>query len=136
MSSSPLRFTSISPSPNGTAKLPGLPARTLKVGKPGWRPRSASAVGSAACAFIDWLPGILDSHAQFRGEFLGKRARRFPRPVREARPQLPRPLVQSQAHVVAALPARRGDEPNGSPRPRRTQHLLAVTDAPGAFDDQ
>jgi clan AA aspartic protease len=30
---------------NGTAKLPGPPARTLKLGKPGWRPRLASAVG-------------------------------------------------------------------------------------------
>src|SRR5262245_1376056 len=26
---------------NATAKLPGPPARTLKLGKPGWRPRSA-----------------------------------------------------------------------------------------------
>src|SRR6516162_3249684 len=33
--------------PNAKAKLPGTPARTLKLGKPGWRPRSASAVGSA-----------------------------------------------------------------------------------------
>src|SRR5215475_4366496 len=32
--------------PNAKAKLPGPPARTLKLGKPGWRPRSASAVGS------------------------------------------------------------------------------------------
>src|SRR5262249_13574803 len=30
--------------PNAKAKLPGPPARTLKLGKPGWRPRSASAV--------------------------------------------------------------------------------------------
>src|SRR5689334_12913302 len=36
-------------SPNAQAKLPGPPARTLKLGNPGWRPRSASAVGSAAC---------------------------------------------------------------------------------------
>src|SRR5882724_3155035 len=33
---------------NGTAKLPGPPASTLKLEKPGWRPRSASAVGSVA----------------------------------------------------------------------------------------
>src|SRR6516164_9189348 len=32
---------------NAKAKLPGPPARTLKRGKPGWRPRSASADGSA-----------------------------------------------------------------------------------------
>jgi hypothetical protein len=30
-----------------SAKLPGPPSRTLKLGKPGWRPRSASAVCSA-----------------------------------------------------------------------------------------
>src|SRR5262249_26321828 len=35
-------------SPNDKDKLPGPPARTLKLAKPGWRPRSASAVGSAA----------------------------------------------------------------------------------------
>src|SRR6266481_4317627 len=29
-----------------SAKLPGPPARRLKLGKPGWRPRSASAAGS------------------------------------------------------------------------------------------
>src|SRR5262249_19671993 len=33
------------------AKLPGPPARTLKRGKPGWRPRSASAAGSALTIF-------------------------------------------------------------------------------------
>lgn len=33
------------PLPNVKAKLPGPPARTLKLGKPGWRSRSASAVG-------------------------------------------------------------------------------------------
>src|SRR6516165_10495017 len=32
--------------PKAKAKLPEPPARTLKRGKPGWRPRSASAVGS------------------------------------------------------------------------------------------
>jgi len=39
-----------------SAKLPGPPARTLKLGKPGWRPRSASAVGSAqiARAYFIW----------------------------------------------------------------------------------
>ena len=36
--------------PERSAKLPGPPARTLKLEKPGWRPRSASAVGSARCA--------------------------------------------------------------------------------------
>src|SRR5262245_54551014 len=30
-----------------SAKLPGPPARTLKLRKPGWRPRSASVVGSS-----------------------------------------------------------------------------------------
>src|SRR5205085_2014919 len=34
--------------PNAAAELPGPPARTSTRGKPGWRPRSASAVGSAA----------------------------------------------------------------------------------------
>jgi hypothetical protein len=38
----------VAPSRNTKAKLPWPPARTLKVGKPGWRPRSASTVGSAA----------------------------------------------------------------------------------------
>ena len=32
-----------------SAKLPGPPARTLKLGKPGWRPRSASAPGYFSC---------------------------------------------------------------------------------------
>jgi hypothetical protein len=36
--------------PNARAKLPGPPARTLKREKPGWRPGSASAVGSALSA--------------------------------------------------------------------------------------
>src|SRR5262249_31586514 len=38
--------------PNAKAKLPGPPARSLKLGKPGWRPRSASAwvrLGGLAC---------------------------------------------------------------------------------------
>src|SRR5262249_38843084 len=48
----PCRVPFISPRtppsrPNAKAKLPGPPARTLKRGKLGWRPRSASAVGSA-----------------------------------------------------------------------------------------
>jgi hypothetical protein len=37
--------------PERSAKLPGPPARTLKLEKPGWRPRSVSAVGSARCAY-------------------------------------------------------------------------------------
>src|SRR5262245_43610309 len=36
-----------------SAKLPGLPAKTLRLGKPGWQPRSTSAVSSMA------LPGQL-----------------------------------------------------------------------------
>src|SRR5262249_27494606 len=40
----PLEAISNPPEPNGTAHLPGPPARPLKLGKPGWWPRSASAV--------------------------------------------------------------------------------------------
>src|SRR5262249_39776829 len=41
-------FPSAGTSPNErSAKLPGPPARILKLGKPGWRPRSASAFGPA-----------------------------------------------------------------------------------------
>src|SRR5262245_40407112 len=42
--------------PNAKAKLPGPPA-TVNFGKPGWRPRSASAAGYAA-SFIDRQYGI------------------------------------------------------------------------------
>ena len=37
--------TALPPPPNDKAKLPGPPAKTLKLENPGWRPRSASAVG-------------------------------------------------------------------------------------------
>ena len=37
---------------NDKAKLPGPPIRTLKLGKPGWRPRSASAGGSACLRIV------------------------------------------------------------------------------------
>ena len=43
---------------------PGPPARTLKLEKPGWRPRSASAVGSARCAYP--CPGERGSHSSNR----------------------------------------------------------------------
>src|SRR5262245_56443454 len=47
---------------NAKAKLPGPPARTLPLGKPAWRPRSASAVGSdvLSCATApSALAGVL-----------------------------------------------------------------------------
>ena len=44
------------PQPYAQAKLPGPPATTLKLGKPGWRPRSASAVGSARTIYDVPLP--------------------------------------------------------------------------------
>ena len=39
--------------PNAKAKLPGPPARTLTLGKPPWRPRSASA--SRRVMTASWL---------------------------------------------------------------------------------
>jgi hypothetical protein len=50
--------------PERSAKLPGPPARTLKLEKPGWRPRSVSAVGSARCAYP--CPGGRGSHSSNR----------------------------------------------------------------------
>src|SRR5262249_28528345 len=50
--------------PERSAKLPGPPARTLRLEKPGWRPRSASAVGSARCAYP--CPGGRGSHSSNR----------------------------------------------------------------------
>jgi hypothetical protein len=38
--------------PNAKAKVTGAPARILKLGKPGWRPRSASDVGYASSASL------------------------------------------------------------------------------------
>src|ERR1700730_9538299 len=45
--------------PNEKAKLPGPPGKTLTPAKPKWRPRSASAAGSASCCIT---PMISNKH--------------------------------------------------------------------------
>src|SRR5437660_1633621 len=75
-----------------SAKLPGPPATTLKLGKPGWRPRSASAVGSAR-PFARQPPGPIGT-VEESGDAETQNHRAGSEPTRVFGYRAPGPLVR------------------------------------------
>src|SRR5438067_488088 len=91
---------------NAQAKLPGPPGKTLKLAKPKWRPRSASAVSSARNTTVlrrrnAKIPA--DLAAQWVGDFGMPRHCGSLAVSRVAPPRMPATLADQGAAVLAEV---------------------------------